>query len=500
MTEDHSFTNNHGDVLDDASAGAVAIRGSVIRVGAYGIGLLIAMVSIPLLVRHLGQVGFGQYFTVLSLVAIVSGLSEGGINVLATREYVTKAGASRDWMMGNLFGLRIALSVIGGVVAVLFALLAGYDHVLVLGTGVAVIGMLMQVAQAMLVVPLQTGLRYGWVTAIDLARQVVGIVLILVFISFGAGVVPMLAVAVPAGIVALVWTAALVRGMIPLRPRFQVTEWGALVRDAGVVGVAVAINTVYFRVTVIVMSLMASQVQTGLFSTAFQVIAVVAVLPGLTIITAFPLLSRAAVGDTDRLWTATRRIVELAAILGAGLTLGLFVGSEMIVRFIGGVTAVAAAPVLEVLSVSVFALFVTFACGASLLSLQRFRALLIVNVICLLLSVGLTVLLIPVLGALGAAIAASGAEVALAVLCLAVLERANPGQRLPWGVFLILAAICIAAVLISRIPNLGGILSVVVALAIFSAGVAISGRFPPELRHVFDVRALLGRDRTAAGR
>jgi len=500
MTDDTSDNYAQSDILDQTTAGKVAISASIIRIGAYGIGLLLGLVCVPLLVRHLGQIGFGQYFTVLSLVAIVSGLTEGGIGVLATRAYATRTGESRDWIMSNLFGLRLVLNVIGGIVAILFAVLVGYDRALLIGTVVVVIGMLIQVVQTMLVVPLQTNLRYGWVTVIDLARQIVSVGLILFFITIGAGMIPMLAVVIPAALVSLVLTVFLVRGRNPLWPRFNIRLWGSLVRDAGLVGVAVAVNTIYFRVTLVVMSLIASQIQTGLFSTAFQLVAVMAALPGLTILTVFPVLSRAAVNDAERLWSATKRIIELAAIIGSCLMVGLFAGSEVIVRFLGGASAADAAPVLQVLSISVFALFVTFACGATLLSLRLFRALVIVNVLSLTLSIALAVILIPSLGAVGAAIAASAAEVVLAVLCMGVLERANPSRRLPWGVFLVLTVICLVAIGIPRFLDLGGVMSTVVSLVVFVVGVAISGRFPPEVRHAVDVRALFGRDGSAARR
>jgi hypothetical protein len=46
-----------GDVLDSERAGPLALRGSVMRVGGYGGGMVLALASAPLLIRHLGQTG-----------------------------------------------------------------------------------------------------------------------------------------------------------------------------------------------------------------------------------------------------------------------------------------------------------------------------------------------------------------------------------------------------------------------------------------------------------
>src|SRR5271154_3760900 len=96
------------DVLDTPQAGAGALRG-----GAYVLGILLSLISAPLLIRHLGQVEYGRYVTVIALVTIVGGLSEGGVNTVALRNYTNHSGAERTRLMANLLGVRMALSVVG---------------------------------------------------------------------------------------------------------------------------------------------------------------------------------------------------------------------------------------------------------------------------------------------------------------------------------------------------------------------------------------------------
>lgn len=63
------------DVLDTPQAGSTALRGSALRTGAYVTGLLLSLISAPLLARHLGVEGFGRYVTVTALITIVAGLT-----------------------------------------------------------------------------------------------------------------------------------------------------------------------------------------------------------------------------------------------------------------------------------------------------------------------------------------------------------------------------------------------------------------------------------------
>src|SRR4051794_17476340 len=59
-------------ILDTPEAGVKSLRGGALRIGGYGIGLLLGLISAPLLIRHLGVVDFGRYVTVTSIVGLVA--------------------------------------------------------------------------------------------------------------------------------------------------------------------------------------------------------------------------------------------------------------------------------------------------------------------------------------------------------------------------------------------------------------------------------------------
>ena len=71
------------DILDSREAGDKVIRGSALRSGAYVGGILLGLVSTPLMVRHLGVDDFGGFVAVSSLMFIANGLTEGGLDPAA---------------------------------------------------------------------------------------------------------------------------------------------------------------------------------------------------------------------------------------------------------------------------------------------------------------------------------------------------------------------------------------------------------------------------------
>jgi O-antigen/teichoic acid export membrane protein len=367
------------ELLDTAAAGPAALRGSVLRTAAYVLGILLSLVSAPLLVRHLGVSDFGRYVAVLSLVTIVSGFTEGGLNSIVLREFATLEDHSRRELMRSAIGIRTALTLTGVAIAVLFAALAGYGSMLVLGTALAGAGLVLQLQQSLLATALQAELRFGWASAAELVRQLVNVGLLVALVLSGAGVVVLLAVAIPASAVSLAFTVPLVRRIVNFQPSFHLGRLWRLLRETIPFAVISAVNVVYFRVSIVLMSIVASALQTGYFATSFRITEVLVGIPGLVIGAAFPILVRAQRDDAERFDYASGRIFELALSAGTWLVMCLEVGAGFAIHVLAANKADPSILVLRIQGAAVVATYVAVACGFPLLTMRRSRAVLCSN-------------------------------------------------------------------------------------------------------------------------
>jgi O-antigen/teichoic acid export membrane protein len=478
-----------GDIVDTSAAGPAAIRGGVMRTASFAGGLLLALASAPLLIRHLGDAEFGRYASILAVIAIVAGITEGGVNTIALRDLsVATDRAERDRLMSDLLGLRLALSCIGGGLSIGFAAVAGYGADLVLGTALAAIGMLLGLTQTLIAAVLQSRLRFGWAALIELARQVVTVALIVALVLAGAGVLSFLAVAIPAGVVGLVLTVVLVRGTIALRPAFHPRRWLPLMRDTFVFAMAVAVNTLYFRVTLVIMSLVATAEETGYFAVSFRVMEVLIAVPGLLISAAFPIVARSARQDRARFEYATSRLFELGLLLGGLMALGLLLAAPFAIEVLTGSADHPSVTVLQIQSAALIASFVAAATGYPLLSLGRHRAILLANLLSLVLVVALALALTPSLGARGAALAAVAADFALAVANTVLLLRAG-GPPLPLSAIAVTAAGFGAGYGAGTLVGVHPLLETAAGAIAFLTVLVVLRRFPPELRELVGRRS-----------
>lgn len=469
------------DVLDTEAAGGILIRGGALRIISYVAVVGLSVLSAALLTRHLGVSRFGQYTTVLSLVSIVAVITDAGMSNIGTREYAVSDGAERDSLMRELLGLRVVLTLVGVAIAVLFAFAAGYDSALLVGTALAGLGTVAVVLQHTLSIPLTTQLRLGTLATLDFARQLASVVAIVALVALGAGVLPLLAVQLLAGLLMIPATGILVRGAISLRPSLHPKAWGELLRLTVAFSLATAIGTLYVYTAQILTSLVSTHHQSGLFAASFRVFIVITGIPGLVVSGALPVLARAARDDRTRLGYALQRIFDVSLITGVAATLGAVAGSHFIIQVVGGSAYAAASTVLRIQAVALLASFLLAGWAFALLSLRLHRGMLIANAAAFAVSTTLTLILASASGARGAALATVGGETTLAVGYLLALLRRHPEYR-PRSRSLLTAAVCAApSTAIALLAPVPSVVDAVLAVGLYGVLILISGALPAEL-------------------
>ena len=209
-------------------------------------------------------------------------------------------------------------------------------------------------------------------------RQALTTALYAALVVAGAGVVAFLGVTVPVGIVLVAVAGLLVRGRVPL-PTFDPPAWGRLLRSVAVFALATAVGTIYLFTAQILVAAVTDARETGLFAASFRTFVVVGSIPGLLITVAFPLLSRAARDDRERLSYAVQRLLDVSIILGLGAALAVIIGAPAIMQVIAGDGFADAVTPLRIQGVTLLASFVLAPAGFALLSLHLHRVILIAN-------------------------------------------------------------------------------------------------------------------------
>ncbi len=479
------------DPLRRSDVGSAIVRGGSMRAAGYGAGLLVTAATSILLLRHLSVVDFGRYAIVTSLVAIVAGLTEGGLATIASRDLALRpAGSERDGLLANLLGLRLAIAAPSVAVAIAFAYLAGYDHTLVVGTALAAVGMALFAYQGIVALPLTIDLRNGRLAVLEFLKQLFLLSGIAALVAAGAKLLPFFAVSAAVAFAALLVTPIILGRPFVWRPAFQWAEWWTLIRATVPLAITVALNLVYFRVIIILMSLLASAVATGLFATSFRVVEILIGAASVGVSVVMPVLAITANAEPDRLLYMLRRMLEMAILSSSYLIVVVIISAPSVLGLIGGSPYRSAAGVLRI---QIFVLIPVF-CGqvlqVALIALRRQSAQALATGLALLASLAFGLLLIPLYAATGAAIAALLAEVVLCAALTIILMRDHtrfiPSRRFFLKV-LVITALAAAAYLV---PDVSKLADALLATAIYALAAWAVRAIPPEVR---DMLVLLTR-------
>jgi O-antigen/teichoic acid export membrane protein len=478
-----------------ADAGKRVVHGSALRVGANLAGLVFALVTAALLLRHLGVEESGRYVTVMSLVGIALAIVDTGLNVSASKDLTVCPPEDRGTLLANIFGQRIVVAAIAWCCLVGFALIAGYPSEMVIGTALAGGGIMIVAVCNALLVPLIVDLRNAGIAMVEMLRAFVVMVGVALLVVAGAKLDAILAVQIVVGLIVIVVVPLLVGRAGVVRPRFDRERQRSLMRTALPIAAALVLGQIYFRLVIVLMSLISNAEQVGYFGGSLRAMEALVALPILVAGVALPVMAAAARDDMARLRHAIEGLSEGAVIAGTLVILVTIRAADPVMRAIGGPEFEPAGNVLRIQVVALLFIALYQIWTVALVALGRQRQLIFTNALGLLAVAVFAAVLVPPLGAKGGALASVAADVVLAGLIYWRLHisTGRVTVRLSFLARVAVAALAGGATLLLPIGDIPA--AALAALVFIAVGFAV-GMVPKELRDVLGGEGLL---RAASG-
>jgi O-antigen/teichoic acid export membrane protein len=208
-------------------------------------------------------------------------------------------------------------------------------------------------------------------------------------------------------------------------------------------GLALAVNEIYFRADTFILSLFRPFAEVGHYTLAYRIFELIAVLPAIVMTSVFPLLSRYVAEQRELanrvLDTTADVFVALAAPIAAA---GLVLAPELVQLVAGDAFAGAETP-LRLLLCAAGAAWVSGLLGYTLIAGDRRRAVLLLSLTALAVNVALNLALVPSYGADAAAAVALGSEALLLAGGWILVRRElglTPRTRVLWRALVAAAA------------------------------------------------------------
>ena len=444
---------------------------TVVHAAGTGFGSLISFFTFVAVARGLGPDSYGDYTASLAFITIPVVLVDIGLSTAVVR-YLAGDPDRTERVIRTTVPIR-ALATAAVVAAIIgVAAVAPFSDQTKLGILIGSLGAVALLVTGTVFPLFQVRLSLQWVVLANLAGRIVTLALTLAALSAGYGFE-----GVVWANVAGLWGAALLAlaaasRFTSLRPIVDLGESRRMVAGAVALALAVGLAQVYMRLDAVLLALLRTEYEVGIYGAAWKFIDVAGFAAGAVSVTVLPALSRFAATNDPRLRTMASRALDV--MLAAGVPVAVLLGAlaPEIIRLTAGAEFREGATALRILAAYVPMMFVTMLLWNIIIARGADRTLLKLGLATVVANVALNLALIPAFGYRGAASAALGSEALSLFLGLLAVHRL---QALPSVGYLrvVLPASLLMALVLVAFPGPAAV-TAVAAVAVYGAVIALA--------------------------
>jgi len=395
---------------------------TVISVAARVLSTAIALVSIGLLTRYLSRDAWGEYSIVITFGGVFAVLAEWGLYQLAIRE-ISKEGADQKKIVGNLFTMRLIISLFVFSAAPIIALSFPYSGRAQLGILVGMAGFWLLSGAQVLMGVFQKYLRMDKASLADVIGRLVQLGLVILFIRLQFGFLWLVAAMSVSALINFLLVFWFARQYVHFSLSFDLSFWRRSFWQSFPLAVANILVMIYFSTDSLFLSVFKPASDVGIYRLPYKMLESLIFFPAMFVGLVMPLLSGEAGRDRTRFKNIFQRSFDVLSVFALPLVAGTIVLSPAIINLLGGGRYGESVAVLNILIVAVGVIFFSTLFSFSLIAMEKQKSLLWISGAGALFNIALNLIFIPRFSYYAAAVTTVLTEALVAVLMLAVIWR-----------------------------------------------------------------------------
>jgi O-antigen/teichoic acid export membrane protein len=309
---------------------------------------LISLVVTIYLARYLGTEGFGKYSFVFAYLAFFGVITDLGIQAILVRD-ISRDPASAPKLFGNTYIIRLILTIFAVTLPMIVINLMSYPADTTTCIYIAAVTLLFISFSEFYDAIFRANLKMEYSIIAKLAFKVLSAGLIL-WIIFSHGTLMQV-------IIALVFSE-MVKTLINysfsrkfVRPRFEIDFglWKYLFKEALPLALSNIIWVIYYRIDVVMLSIMMGDAEVGLYSAAYKLCEPFSLISYALLVSLFPIMSASFKTSEERLIKSYRLSFKYILIITLPIAVGISILSDKFIFLIYGAEFSGSAIALKIL-------------------------------------------------------------------------------------------------------------------------------------------------------
>lgn len=391
------------------------------------IGKLITAVLSVVVIKYITQLETfplfrgvsSDYKLIYTYLAFFGIVADFGLFTIAVREFA-KAEKKTDYVLGNIFGMRIVSIFVAMLLAVGVVFLINdpnYNMAVKIGVSIAAITTAFTMLASTITSVLQEKLKMVFPTvALTLGKIIMTGYIVWVVLNYAT--LPhafyhlLLAGILGNGFVFFV-TYIYTYSIVPFRPRFHLAYWKEIFFKALPYGVAIILSTIYLKVDILLLSFLRDKSEIAIYGYPASIIELIAIIPIYFMNCVLPVMTRRLRDDIEKAKKIIAHAFNFLFMCAVPIVIGGVVLARPFVQLIMNDGFLSNYPAgyfgsdlaFQLMLFTLLFSFVGHLFGYILVAMDKQRRLLVINLVVVIFNIVLNLILIPNYGFRGAGVA-----------------------------------------------------------------------------------------------
>ncbi len=356
---------------------------------------ILALVGIGFITRYLGKDGFGDYSTVLAFFAFFGSAADLGLYSITARE-ISRPEANEKKIVSNALALRLSSSVLVFAITPIFIYFLPYSRDVKIGIIIAAASFVFSTTYMVLNGVFQKNLAMDKVASAEVIGKVLQLFIIILAVKMNLGFIAIVFSVLASMILNFIIIVFLARKYVSLSLEFDFAYWKKFLIESAPLGFSSLIIFIYFKIDTILLSILKTNTEVGLYNAAYKVLENVTFFPAMIIGLIFPLLARHIFSDKEEFARIANETLKIFAILIVPLVVGTLFLADGVIHLIGGDTFAASANILRILIFALVFIFFGSLFNSVLIAGNHQKKLIIPLILCALFNIVSNIIFIPI--------------------------------------------------------------------------------------------------------
>ena len=337
------------------------------KIVATGLGL----VTIAIMTRYLGKSGFGDYTTILVYLTFFATIADLGLT-LVTVQLISKPGADEKKIIGSLFGFRLVTASFFLISAVIISFFLPYSNVIKAGIALTAFSFLFVNFNQVLVGIFQKNLRMDKVVIAETTSRLFLLIAVFFVYFFDFGLTGILVATVLSNFISFLFHYFFSKKFVRAKITFDITVWKEIIQQSWPIAVTIFFNLIYLRTDTIILSLIKSSEDVGIYGASYRVIDVLVTVPFMFAGIILPVLTKSwAEKNKDFYKSVLQKSFDFMLIISIPMLVGTYFTAGGIINIIAGPEFSESALVLKILMLAAIFIFMGTMFSHAIIAIEK---------------------------------------------------------------------------------------------------------------------------------